>query len=495
MIGFALYWAWVDGALFTPVLYHPYSASAALSVIHLYVIAVSLLLLVLLVLIRRFSIKLDGVKTLVGFSVSSTLGSILLAIAGYSQNLLVLVCAVAALGIGMALQGLAWGVLATSLDGREANMCIPGVVGFSAVFGITIMGMTSAMGMIFIIALPLLSLLFYILYKRDKERVAALVENSEGTSGPTQKSGPGKQEESSTLDMLPFVDISAESTLFTVSFFRKMPARFFVLLLIFCTAFGIMQYLLVIPSIRVSEISRFNIGMRGLVAAIFFVGMGVFSWKPTVTYKVGFLLVIAGFLAVPFIKDEAISSAFIMMGYTCYDMMAWIVVCALGNLWKSEVQRTVSLARAVSLAGVLIGGLIGIVLTQVIALERVDEAIITTAIAYLLVMATILSFDRGPSGFWSLIGRNRFPEDEAPHSVLLKVIDEIAEQFGLTPREREFFSYLAQGRSIPWVVNRLSISDGTGRSHTRNIYSKLGVHSRQQLLDMIDSRVSTFPNG
>jgi DNA-binding CsgD family transcriptional regulator len=470
MIGFALYWAWVDGALFTPVLYQPESSSTTLPLIHLYVLVISIVVSALLVFVKKFTVNLDSTKILVLLSGLSTVGSLCLILDGYTQNLIVLTLALAALGVGMAMQGFVWGVFATSLDGREANMCIPGVVGFSGAFGFALVGMTEAMGVIFIVALPLVSLAFLLLFKRDKKLAAT--ETGKGGTKPTEA--------------------LSKAAPFKLAFFKNIPLRFFLILLIFCAAFGAMQYLLVIPSVQSSEISRFNIGMRGIVAAIFFVGLGIFSWKPTVTYKIGFLLMLAGFLVVPFIKNEAISSAIIMMGYTCFDMMAWIVVCALGNLWKGESQQIVAFSRAVSLAGVLLGGVAGIILTQVIALERIDQAIVTTAIAYLLVTATILSFEQGPSGFWPLIGRNRGHEEEAPHSLLPEVVREISESFGLTPREQEFFGYLAQGRSIPWTVEHLSISDGTGRSHARHIYTKLSVHSRQELLDLVDVKTAEF---
>ncbi|MDR1359076.1 MAG: LuxR family transcriptional regulator [Coriobacteriales bacterium] len=67
-----------------------------------------------------------------------------------------------------------------------------------------------------------------------------------------------------------------------------------------------------------------------------------------------------------------------------------------------------------------------------------------------------------------------------------EAIEAIASKGVLTPREREFFGYLAAGRSIPWISSRLSISDGTSRAHARHIYAKLQVHSRQELLDVVD---------
>ncbi len=63
-------------------------------------------------------------------------------------------------------------------------------------------------------------------------------------------------------------------------------------------------------------------------------------------------------------------------------------------------------------------------------------------------------------------------------------IDEIAQKAGLTPREAEVFALLAQGRSIPYIRDELIISRETAATHAKHIYAKLGVHSRQELIDL-----------
>ncbi len=47
-------------------------------------------------------------------------------------------------------------------------------------------------------------------------------------------------------------------------------------------------------------------------------------------------------------------------------------------------------------------------------------------------------------------------------------------------------SLLAQGRSKVAIAERLFLSENTVRTHARNLYAKLDVHSRQELLDVIE---------
>lgn len=64
-------------------------------------------------------------------------------------------------------------------------------------------------------------------------------------------------------------------------------------------------------------------------------------------------------------------------------------------------------------------------------------------------------------------------------------IAELARAGALTPRETEVFALLAQGRSIPYIRDELIISRETAATHAKHIYAKLGVHSRQELIDLV----------
>ena len=63
--------------------------------------------------------------------------------------------------------------------------------------------------------------------------------------------------------------------------------------------------------------------------------------------------------------------------------------------------------------------------------------------------------------------------------------ERIADACKLSPRERDVFFLLAEGRSTARVKEELCIAEGTVNTHVRNIYSKLGVHTRQEMLDVI----------
>lgn len=46
---------------------------------------------------------------------------------------------------------------------------------------------------------------------------------------------------------------------------------------------------------------------------------------------------------------------------------------------------------------------------------------------------------------------------------------------------------LLRGYSIPDIAERELISDSTVRTHYRNIYAKLGIHSKAELIELAEN--------
>lgn len=63
---------------------------------------------------------------------------------------------------------------------------------------------------------------------------------------------------------------------------------------------------------------------------------------------------------------------------------------------------------------------------------------------------------------------------------------QVAASHGLSARETEIFLLLAQGRSRPYIRDTLFLSKNTVATHIRHIYEKLGIHSHQELIDLVE---------
>ena len=71
--------------------------------------------------------------------------------------------------------------------------------------------------------------------------------------------------------------------------------------------------------------------------------------------------------------------------------------------------------------------------------------------------------------------------DQLPYTCHL-----IAVEYDLTRREEEILQLLVRGRTASRIAETLCITTATTRTHLRNIYAKLGVHSQQDILDMYE---------
>lgn len=65
---------------------------------------------------------------------------------------------------------------------------------------------------------------------------------------------------------------------------------------------------------------------------------------------------------------------------------------------------------------------------------------------------------------------------------------DLQEAFGLSTRETEVMELIARGNSMASIAERLVISENTVRTHAKHIYTKLDIHKRQELLDMLHER-------
>jgi DNA-binding CsgD family transcriptional regulator len=65
-------------------------------------------------------------------------------------------------------------------------------------------------------------------------------------------------------------------------------------------------------------------------------------------------------------------------------------------------------------------------------------------------------------------------------------LESIADEHGLTPRETEIFIYWATGHGSRYIQEKLVISAATVKTHVHHIYEKCGVHSRAEIIALLE---------
>ncbi|MBC2889026.1 helix-turn-helix transcriptional regulator [Gordonibacter massiliensis (ex Traore et al. 2017)] len=68
--------------------------------------------------------------------------------------------------------------------------------------------------------------------------------------------------------------------------------------------------------------------------------------------------------------------------------------------------------------------------------------------------------------------------------------ERLARAHGLTEREGEVFALLARGRNGAFIQEECRVTRNTAKTHIRHIYQKLGVHTQQELIDLVEGEAA-----
>lgn len=87
-------------------------------------------------------------------------------------------------------------------------------------------------------------------------------------------------------------------------------------------------------------------------------------------------------------------------------------------------------------------------------------------------------------------GADSTPADQAVlrDQLLATRVEVLATECSLTERETEILGYLARGFTSTYIASNLLISANTVRTHMYNMYRKLGVTSRTELLALVNEQ-------
>lgn len=202
------------------------------------------------------------------------------------------------------------------------------------------------------------------------------------------------------------------------------------------------------------------------------------------------LLVIAGFLAAPFTFDNnaPAANAFLRIGRSCFDILLWMTVAAIGKQNPFSLLVALGLANSVRALGTIVGAVAGHTANDFAPLGGHEAYAITACALFAFVAFLWLGFRR--FSFEATINAVESPEVSARAENHESSFEErciaIGEACGLTERETEIFVCMARGRNVGFIQEHFVISRNTVKTHVKRIYKKLGVHSQQELIDLAE---------
>lgn len=133
------------------------------------------------------------------------------------------------------------------------------------------------------------------------------------------------------------------------------------------------------------------------------------------------------------------------------------------------------------------GMLLGSVLGNVFLSSHLSNSLIQGIILFLmcLMVIPIIILVRQEHGILAIM-------DTPGDSDLTCLCAEIAQEFSLSKRETEILQLIALGHNTKSIANKLVISYYTAQTHTKNIYAKLHIHNRSELLNYVHRQTTDY---
>ena len=202
-------------------------------------------------------------------------------------------------------------------------------------------------------------------------------------------------------------------------------------------------------------------------------------------------LVAAGMLFASLQGVSAVIAATInTCGFACFFALLWYFGPLLALRYgKGSTSHLTALLLLASQASQLIGGIVP---------ETYSNAT-SSVLTYLILAVTLFMFWRDRSGGTETPAHERLHSSHASdsdgghlndrHDSFQPSNADIArtweEQYGLSPRESEITILLLERTPYRQISERLGVSENTVKTHVRNIYHKVDVTSREELLAKI----------
>lgn len=194
-------------------------------------------------------------------------------------------------------------------------------------------------------------------------------------------------------------------------------------------------------------------------------------------------------------KGSAVACTVVLVGYQLFGLINWTLLANFSFNLDLPSIRVFGLGRAALSGGILAGHVMLGCLNHLASFDFANRTALLLGVIFAASIACSFIFTPRTLAqtlrrqWLRLPPRNSTPSgDETDESELTldKKIAAIAEDYEITGRMLEVFELIAHGRTGTRIEQELYMSKGTVKTHTRRIYRKLDVHSKQEMLDLIE---------
>lgn len=203
------------------------------------------------------------------------------------------------------------------------------------------------------------------------------------------------------------------------------------------------------------------------------------------SYRIAFTLMLAGFLFAPVLVNVDITGdAIVLAGYLGLCAAFASLFCASAQLEGTSCALAFAQGFAVLYGGEALGIILANGLDATNSLNTTPYAAMATAGLAMVCAYVFLFTERDFSALSRVV--------DAAVDNTEDVKKAIAQAAALSARETEVLSLALRGRTNERIAQELFIAKSTADTHLRRIYSKCGVHSRQELLDLAEKTAASL---
>lgn len=188
---------------------------------------------------------------------------------------------------------------------------------------------------------------------------------------------------------------------------------------------------------------------------------------------------------------QNVSNLLLWSGNSLFNMVMWIVIASVAGRNLAGALAVDGWGNGVGALGTIVGAAIGVGSNHLVdqsseALMALSGVLLVLFVGYALVGLKDFSFRTVAEGVVPV--EEPTVVAESPEDLFQARCERIAEEYRLTPREIEVFAMLARGRNREYIQEKLVVSRNTVKAHVRHVYEKLGIHSHQELIDLVEER-------
>lgn len=485
-LGFGAYYAWIFLCYNSSVVFGgPETSTSSSAILDMYLISTAALSVVLVIAgffektVKRL---IESRACVLGMAVVAMFATLLVAWAstqGLDNPLFFIGGALT--GVGTAFVALRLGSVYSQVDARQAFMYTCGSFIFAGMLYFVCIGIPQQAGLSLVSVLPLIAAAF----------TMAAVRRPDPFEG----------------DVVPSRELP-----------RGYFARLVVAVAVISVITGVVKGIMAIsqPLYAAQDQGIIIVFATGIVAVLLFLFVGLLArdFDISLLYYPVIILACFGNLVVPlfggvgYIQAECVSIA-----YNLFILVAWCLFANVANRTDLSYVRVFGWGRGASAAGTTIGWFVGSTLAPLLVDNASNMVALSMAMVFVLMVVAMVVLSEStisralrktrnaasnartgdffPNGLVSSDDTNAVDAEKeglGRKGVWTQSCNAIAEEAGLSARERDVLFLLGKGRTIEYVANDLGISFNTAKSHIRNVYAKTNVHSKQELQALIEGR-------